>query len=148
MKKKMLKILSLVLALSFLLSSVAFASGIDTGSGVIRDDNPIHPLSTYTICDRCESRAPLWCMNSKICSTDNVTSHSYSGGTCYRLQYMSYAKFICGSCGYSVLLFSSDGTSLARHYCDTYHRDCGVGVTETCNISLQIWSGNDSWPWP
>ena len=126
--------LSIILAFSF--CSIAFADF----EHAIADDHAIteeelSPMALYTICPTCGSNAGLYCMGSKLVSSENVTSHVYSGGTCRVLIYKSYSKYCCLSCGWSQLRFADGSSSLSKHYCDSYHYDCGQGLVNTCDLN-------------
>lgn len=121
--------LSLIFAFSFCL--IAFA---DSEPCAIIDEG-LSPMSLYMICEDCGSNAGLYCANSQLIYTDNVTSHSYSGGTCRVLIYQSYSKYYCTNCGWFQWRFADGASGLSKHYCDSYHYDCGRGVENTCDLN-------------
>lgn len=89
------------------------------------------PAPCGSLCPSCgKSSMSLVCAQSNIIDSSNYqkgTSYLCGGcanktcnSPCYVLQYLSYARNVCNSCGYSEYLFNSSGTGLARHYCGVY----------------------------
>jgi hypothetical protein len=106
-------------------------------------------ISTYSgLCKKCgSSKVDEVCANSKLIYSDNyytVSSSSCSDckkglcdSPCGWLQYVSYMKLECNACGYSAYAFNSEGTGLAKHYCNTYHYCTGT-TKSTCNLDDDV----------
>lgn len=104
------------------------------------------PATCGSLCPSCgKSSLAITCARSNIIDKSNYqkgTSYLCTGcknktcsSPCYVLQYLSYAKNVCGSCGYSAYLVSASGTGLAKHYCGVYDYCSGKNYYIYCDLN-------------